>query len=532
MSTIPITSGRRASTENRRHVRRRVESLSYVDCGLNNGGILLDLSESGLRIQAVGVLTDGQMLTLKFALPGLAGSIEAKGQLIWLTETRRGGGVRFLDMDDGARAQIRQWISAGVPSGGMSSEHAPRVPGPSVGPRALHADAPPSPPTFNEAVKVAIPGVPSEGAGMPAQNHAAASDEAGPLEDIDLPEVRTPFTDGLRRFHSTTAPQASPAPLRSPEVVHEVRQEPRSEVRHEVRPAVLRDAWPEAPVAVPQRKSEVVLAALQERTPRTIWYVLAGVLGCAILLAGGVIGFRSWSNAAVIDGAAASSVGEPAQNSTGDFQVEVLEANNRHWILSNDNSAAPFSGQAAAQRIAAPPPGVRAANVPEEPSPSAPAAAADKGAAALPLNAPRVPVRKPGVGNVQEPTIAAGLSPGIASLDTPSLASGASNGPAPPKPLVEAPPQQLSGLKEAVLIKRVEPTYSAVAREAGIAGTVRVSATIGTDGVPRALKVLMGDARFSQSALDAIRQWRYKPAMLDGQPIETQIEVEVGFRPN
>jgi protein TonB len=85
-------------------------------------------------------------------------------------------------------------------------------------------------------------------------------------------------------------------------------------------------------------------------------------------------------------------------------------------------------------------------------------------------------------------------------------------------------------LQEAILMKRVAPTYSSLARQAHIEGTVQVRATIGTDGVPRQLRFVSGDTRLSAPALDAIRLWRYKPAMLDGQAIETEVLVQVEFK--
>jgi protein TonB len=58
---------------------------------------------------------------------------------------------------------------------------------------------------------------------------------------------------------------------------------------------------------------------------------------------------------------------------------------------------------------------------------------------------------------------------------------------------------------------------------------VRFRATIGKDGVPTNLKALSGDARLIQAALQAIRQWRYRPATLEGQPIETTTTVSIAF---
>ena len=56
-----------------------------------------------------------------------------------------------------------------------------------------------------------------------------------------------------------------------------------------------------------------------------------------------------------------------------------------------------------------------------------------------------------------------------------------------------------------------------------------VRATIGKDGVPTNLKAVSGDPRLIQAALQAIRQWRYRAATLEGQPIETTTTVTIAF---
>jgi len=78
----------------------------------------------------------------------------------------------------------------------------------------------------------------------------------------------------------------------------------------------------------------------------------------------------------------------------------------------------------------------------------------------------------------------------------------------------------------------VPPAYPPYARSLRIQGNVRVGAVIGKDGVPRNLKILSGDPRLIDSALAAIRQWRYSPATLDGEAVESQTEITVSFALN
>ena len=76
---------------------------------------------------------------------------------------------------------------------------------------------------------------------------------------------------------------------------------------------------------------------------------------------------------------------------------------------------------------------------------------------------------------------------------------------------------------------RVAPIYPSDALKDGVRGEVRVRATIDKDGVPTKLTAVSGDPRLIQAAFQAIRQWRYRPATLEGQPIETTTIVSVAF---
>jgi protein TonB len=80
------------------------------------------------------------------------------------------------------------------------------------------------------------------------------------------------------------------------------------------------------------------------------------------------------------------------------------------------------------------------------------------------------------------------------------------------------------------LIMRIEPTYSRLAREARLQGTVQISATIGADGMPRSLSRVSGNAGLADMAIQALRQWRYKPALLNGQPVESQTIINMTFQ--
>jgi TonB family protein len=81
------------------------------------------------------------------------------------------------------------------------------------------------------------------------------------------------------------------------------------------------------------------------------------------------------------------------------------------------------------------------------------------------------------------------------------------------------------------LIYRREPEYTDQARKARIQGTVELSVTIGTDGVPRDIYVIRGlDAGLDRKATDCVTRWRFRPASRDGEPIIAFATVEVKFK--
>ena len=88
------------------------------------------------------------------------------------------------------------------------------------------------------------------------------------------------------------------------------------------------------------------------------------------------------------------------------------------------------------------------------------------------------------------------------------------------------------GVSQGLLIKRVQPKYPPAALAVHAEGAVQIEATINKEGNVSNLKVLKGDQVLAHAALEAVRQWRYKPYYLDGEPVEIQTEITVNFKAN
>jgi protein TonB len=85
-------------------------------------------------------------------------------------------------------------------------------------------------------------------------------------------------------------------------------------------------------------------------------------------------------------------------------------------------------------------------------------------------------------------------------------------------------------VKSAVLVKSVPPVYPQMAKAEHVSGNVQLDALIDASGNVAQLKVLSGPTLLHRAALDAVKQWKYKPAMLDGQPTSMHLTVTVQFR--
>ncbi|MBI1355421.1 MAG: TonB family protein [Acidobacteria bacterium] len=122
-----------------------------------------------------------------------------------------------------------------------------------------------------------------------------------------------------------------------------------------------------------------------------------------------------------------------------------------------------------------------------------------------------------------------GVLGGIIS-NTPAVAP-----PPPPPPVKKAPPPPPARIRvggavqKARLLRQVQPQYPPLARQARIQGTVKLTAEIAKDGSIEKLEVISGHPLLIPAALQAVKQWRYKPTLLNGQAVEVVTQIDVNF---
>jgi periplasmic protein TonB len=99
----------------------------------------------------------------------------------------------------------------------------------------------------------------------------------------------------------------------------------------------------------------------------------------------------------------------------------------------------------------------------------------------------------------------------------------------PPPPAPVAHPPRISHMMEGNLLYRAQPEYPALARSARIQGTVLLSAIISKEGTIENLRVLTGHPMLVRAAIDAVSRWRYRPYVLNNEPVEVETQITVNF---
>lgn len=628
----------------RSHERRRIDGLTYVEFGPDNGAILIDLGEGGLGFQSVMPVSLNQALLFKFRLPGGAVYLEGFAEVAWMNESGKGGGLRFVDVDEAVFSQIRDWtgVLSAPESGAVKNENgsepdladqspaettldstpaaAPAVTTIKDATPAVHAAEPinegavpviisetsaaPETAEISNTEPAEIPGAISESegsevesaaaAGQPAATQAMAHVSPAPVAS-PIPEFTievTPAPDSIAPLatpiepaqtqaqievlpfsaHSVDGASGLPSQKESAPIGDRSATPPKlagvpapdskldsknlvSAKRRQQKPLPAKPATPAPPAygqesalrashaRQPQKSApangewENFIAAQEANSkpqtllPQVLKVTLgAAAGGCLVLaLVLGVPYLKTQVQATANARSASSNLVNPSA-----FEVEVADVNNRRWILRSGGEAGSPFGDATAKRETQPPASALARK-PSRPDDSAnsveTAVETPQPKLARPgelaLSRPRATQTGEAPAQLTAPSIFDGITPPIGSVAD-RVATGGPEAPGIVPPESESAVRK-SALQAAVLVQRVSPVYPSAALQSQLQGQVLVNATIGKDGIPKNLTVVKGDQRLIAAALAAIGQWRYRPATLAGEPIETQIQITVDF---
>jgi protein TonB len=492
------------TVERRSHPRKRLDQLAYIGFGPDTGGVLLDISEEGLRCQIVGAVVEGDRCRLKFALPGRSSAIEVNGEVVWSNNSKQGGGVHLLGLGSDVRQDLRQWIDEALASREAKKPASP------AGVRARKAGAAHAPKPGTSEVAGAQPAAEKE-----IETQAAAPQPLAPEKPASPPaEVHTPIKPAFE-----TVAEALGSSVATRRTVAAAVQEPAMKPR---------ERNPVRPLSVSHVE--------KWNLPFLRVAVLAVLAGCALagLAALAFSGFdprmlsefsKVFSDAqthADLGTGKAAPLVPPLANDlaspTTEAQPEEISQPN---ITNNNNTAVADLPLSANQDIR---PKAPAVNNPPAKTPAnvMPAKPANRQRLPLVLSRPHATASAPRASAVPEAFVAPSL-PAAPLMDMPALRS----------PTLEAPkpvrPQASAAYQEPRLLVRVEPVYSNVARQMRLQGTVGVSATIGTNGLLHSVECTGGNAVLCRIAVEAVAKWRYQPATSDGQPVEAPALINFNF---
>jgi TonB family protein len=336
-------------------------------------------------------------------------------------------------------------------------------------------DAKPLPPEPAPAPVAAIPAALLRTAALPLPEEKIAKPDPGLLSPSEDPARFKPVSSS-----TTSRPELAPIHLKP--------------VTPAFKAAAPKAASAEPPAVYAMPTIAAWEAPATETNKRPL--MLAGVVAAAVLVVAGLLVFRSTNK----------EVPPPAVSVPAPATAALPPA----------AAAAPVPSAVKTELRAKP-----AVGQPEQPKPSKeaePVAVELRRQPAKPVI--QIAAAQPKLQQLSEPEIAAPKLP-LALND--AAVSSISKLP------VALPARPTSELVPATLISRTTPVYPAIARQMGTYGAVLMNVTISPQGSVTTVRVISGATQLRQAAVSAVRLWRYKPALLNGQPAESTADVQINF---
>jgi protein TonB len=122
-----------------------------------------------------------------------------------------------------------------------------------------------------------------------------------------------------------------------------------------------------------------------------------------------------------------------------------------------------------------------------------------------------------------------GIAGGSAGGVLGGIIGGVGSGPPPPPKPTQARIRVGGNVQAAKMLRQIQPVYPQIAKTAHVQGTVILHAIIAKDGSVQELQYVSGPPLLMKSAMDAVRQWRYQPTLLNQEPVEVDTTISVIF---
>ena len=539
--------------ELRLHPRRKLSGMAYVELAQDNGGILLNLSEGGFAIQSALALSSREFPDLRFQLPNMRGWLTGSGRVVWLSESKKEAGIQFLDLHEHARAQIHMWVG----KDGLGEPETPASAARNGSPDAVGPETSRAEPLHASQTVLGSRSTGAERASASAQSYGAAPMRHGgptPVEDDrsfrfndysmfaadangsvtwaepvrhkrgwgsyilftillaalffvlgamigrdNLNGLVSSSLDGWRRIQGEAPPSTkAPAPPAATESSTPSGTESQSSATpstpsgngNDAASGTTQGAANNGTTAAPPTPGNTANAA----APPTVASEPQGAAGTAN--AEPSPQEQSAGNTPASSAVAASSNTPPSAATKPSGDSGVSKARERHAIAPK-NATPPRRETAYANADAA--------------------GSNDYGRSIL-VNAPA-----PG-----SPPFFFHL-PGEPVSASPSVAISARRS-------IQVPPRAYEGgygterMVVGKLIAHSDPFYPPEARAQHIEGIVELHALVGRSGEVLSVTPVSGPGVLAAAGVTALHEWRYEPTFINGDPVETQVDVTMVFR--
>jgi TonB family protein len=523
------------SQERRRYIRQRVRSLAYLDVVPNNGGIVLNLSENGLALQAVNPF-DETRVSLRIQPPKSRKRIEASAEIAWLSESKREAGLHFLELTEEARNEIAEWVAAEADLGERRPlNDPPASSAPHPPPKQIVAE----PARLREKWSAMLEDslsravLTKQEAFANSVNSPAVRNEPKSQPDAAPPKrfVSAPASNPVSNvtvIHPSVANRndmpvnaATPSALAS-RVVEFPAPEPHlpaaNDLLHELSSPAPADATAKATevssVVAPAMNSELLkLLAPRSRKPLAI----ATLSGCAavILLVAGMAILRQRPPAGPAKLSAQEGVQVPNVASASPVAPDTTAL-----IAASKGGASRSDTRHTTGAIASSPHRDRSKTRYDDAHPRPRTGNVDS--AAVKFTSPVAPTPLAPTNSSRDAAVPSPPVLPVEPVATPRLVTGS--------PEINPPPANPQRRSDCYLLYRVEPLYPREARAHHIEGTVMIHLQIGADGRVQDLRELSGPSLLVPAALEAAREWRFIPALLNGEPVGAEKDVSIVFQ--
>lgn len=537
--------------DRRSHPRRSILLFTYAVLGEDNGGLVFNLGEGGLALTAAAVLRDSHFGQIRVRFPDSEDWIEAKGRLAWISDSGKEAGIELLSLAEDVRARIREWVSLGEPEANSQLERAEVRPSQdsalplrgfegeessTLAPAPLESTVPyeewPQAPVASRSA-LFMSGVKGVIARAAVRKRVA---KIKPPKPARRPrQVEKPRGSAARK---ALVPAAAVVFFAAGWVVLQrthlneatsvvAQNIPSTAIPSESREKTL--AAPESPIAdSPIRQNEN--STPQAGTPKPLAENLNASVDSAVKQS-----VQTQSN----EGRQRA----PARNPTPPHGADRIERKTRpprNLQPAPRRSVAPTPVRAQESRIAE---NKFVENKPAESKPveSKPIQTAEvlpspnKELNAAPPSSNATPTRSEAATTLSkenEASPVAAKPPEIPVPRTPVVTVSFDPYPSILMPKKENSKKSRQGqsLQMGILVRRVDPVYPQEAKQQGIVGAVKLHVIFSREGAVESLTSMSGPPLLVPAAMNAVRQWRYSPTVLGGQPMETEEDVTVLFR--